>query len=159
MTPSEVLELQRALNGSGLAYAVLGEPLEEDGIYGKNTVKVHRWHLDHDTSIPTITPEPDKPWWQSRAIVGLLAAVLAGAAQAMGLEIGSEEITAILLPLAEFVGLVLAMWGTVRRKGAIDPTLVMRLPRGRDVRLPVRAERQPPRGPGRSDPRGHFSTD
>jgi hypothetical protein len=77
----------------------------------------------------------------------------------MGLEIGSEEITAILLSLVEFVGLGLAMWGTIRRKGAIDPTLVARLPNGRDVRLPVRAERKTPRGSGRTDPRGNFGTD
>lgn len=158
MTRTEVLELQRALNGSGLAYDVLGEPLEEDGIYGPNTDRVHRVRLDYDHTIPTVTPEPAKSWWQSRAIVGLLAAVLAGAAQAMGLEIGSAEITEVLLPLAKFVGLVLAMWGTVRRKGAIDPTLVARVG-ARDIRLPVRAERKPPSGSGRSDPRGSFNPD
>ena len=158
MNKSEILDLQRRLNEIGLAYQVLGEPLAEDGIYGTNTQAVYKAWLDRDSVIPSVTPEPAKAWWQSRAILGLLAAVLAGAAQAMGLEIGSAEITEILLPLAEFVGLVLAMWGTIRRKGAIDPTLVMRLP-GRDVRLPVRAERKTPRGPGRSDPRGHFSTD
>lgn len=157
MTSVEILELQQALNQAGLAYEVLGEPLEEDGIYGPKTRKVHSWREAHDP-FPTVIPEPAKPWWQSRTIVGLLAAVLAGAAQAMGLEIGSAEITAILLPLAEFVGLVLAMWGTVRRKGAIDPTLVARVGT-RDIRLPVRTERKPPSGPGRFNPRGSFNPD
>ena len=158
MSKAETLALQRALNNSGMAYAVLGEALEEDSIYGPNTRRVHRWHLDHDTSIPTVTPEPAKPWWHSRALVGLLAALTAWGLSLAGVEVGSEEITAILFPLVEAIGFAVATWGTVRRKGAIDPTLVMRLP-GRDIRLPVRAERQTPRGPGRSDPRGHFSTD
>jgi hypothetical protein len=159
MTKNETLALQRALNGSGMAYAVLQEPLEEDGIYGKRTREVHRWHLDHDTSIPTVTPEPAKPWWRSRAIIGLLTVGLAWAAGKAGWLIDDAQITQILLAVLEAIGMVVAAIGTVRRKGAIDPTLVMRLPHGRDVRLPVRAERQTPRGPGRSDPRGHFSTD
>jgi hypothetical protein len=91
--------------------------------------------------------------------VGLLAALTAWGLSLAGVEVGSEEITAILFPLVEAIGFAVATWGTVRRKGAIDPTLVMRLPHGRDVRLPVRTERQTPGGPGRSDPRGHFSTD
>lgn len=157
MTPSEVLELQRALNGSGLAYDVLGEPLEEDSIYGPQTRKVHRWKLDKDTSIPTITPESAKPWWHSRALLGLIAALTAWGLSLAGVEIGSEEITAILFPLVEAIGFATATWGTVRRKGAIDPTLVARVG-ARDIRLPVRADRQPPRGP-RPDPRGHFNPD
>jgi hypothetical protein len=158
MTRTETLALQRALNGSGLAYAVLGEALEEDGIYGPNTDRVHRWHLDHDTSIPTITPEPAKPWWRSRAILGLLTVGLAWAAGKAGWLVDDEQITQILLAVMEAVGLVVAAIGTARRKGAIDPTLVMRLP-GRDIRMPVRTERQTPGGPGRTDPRGHFGTD
>jgi hypothetical protein len=149
MTKSEILELQRRLNEVGLAYLVLGEPLAEDGIYGPNTDRVYTEWLDRDSVMPSVTPEPAKPWWQSRAIIGLFAAVLAGAAHAMGLEIGSEEITAILLSLVEFVGLGLAMWGTVRRKAPIDPTLVARLPGGRDVRLPVLPNRQDRTGTGR----------
>jgi len=158
VTRTEVLGLQRALNGSGLAYAVLQEPLAEDGIYGPKTDRVHRWHLDHDTSIPTITPEPAKPWWQSRAIIGLLTVGLAWAAGKAGWLVDDEQITQILLAVMEAAGLLVATWGTIRRKGAIDPTLVARLP-GRDIRLPVRADREPPRRSGRSDPRGYFNPD
>jgi hypothetical protein len=159
MTNTEILELQRRLNEVGLAYLVLGKPLAEDGIYGPNTDRVYVEWLDRDSVMPSVTPEAAKPWWQSRAIIGLFAAVLAGAAHAMGLEIGSDEITAILLSLVEFVGLGLAMWGTIRRQAPIDPTLVARLPGRGDVRLPMRPERQTPGGPGRTDPRGHFGTD
>jgi hypothetical protein len=159
VTSNEIYDLQKQLNEIGLSFLVLGKPLIEDGIYGPNTDRVYTEWLDRDSVMPSVTPEPAKPWWQSRAIIGLFAAVLAGAAHAMGLEIGSEEITAILLSLVEFVGLGLAMWGTIRRQAPIDPTLVMRLPGRGDVRLPVRPERQTPGGPGRSDPRGHFNPD
>jgi hypothetical protein len=149
MTKNETLALQRALNGSGVAYAVLGEPLEEDGIYGPATDRVHRWHLDHDTSIPTITPEPAKPWWRSRAILGLLTVGLAWAAGKAGWLVDDEQITQILLAILEAVGMVVAAIGTVKRKGAIDPTLVARLPGGRDVRLPVLSHRQRESSAGR----------
>jgi hypothetical protein len=158
MTKNEVLELQRRLNEIGLAYQILGEPLKEDGIYGPDTDRVYVNWLDRDSIIPSVTPEPAKPWWRSRAIVGLITVGLAWGAGKMGWLVDDEQITQILLVVMEAVGLIVAAIGTVKRKGAIDPTLVMRLP-GRDIRLPVRTQRQSPRGPGRSDPRGHFSTD
>ena len=149
MTKSETIALQRVLNASGMAYAVLGEALEEDGIYGPNTRRVHRWHLDHDTSIPTITPEPAKPWWRSRAIIGLLTVGLAWAAGKMGWLIDDEQITQILLAVLEAIGLIVAAIGTIRRQAPIDPTLVARLPSGRDVRLPVLPNRKDRTGAGR----------
>ena len=155
MTKSDpdVLALQRALNQCGFAYRILGEPLAEDGIYGPATDQVHRAYLDGDKTIPTVTPQPAKPWWTSRAVLGLLASVLAMIAGRLGWEIADDQITAVLLQSVELGGLVVAAWGTVRRKGAIDPTLVMRIPGGTDVRLPVRPVRQSPPG---DDPRGVF---
>ena len=159
MTKNETIALQRRLNEIGLAYQTLGENLEEDGIYGKRTREVHRAWLDQDAEVPTITPEAAKPWWRSRAIMGLLTVGLAWAAGKAGWLVDDEQITQILLAVMEAVGLLVATWGTVRRKGAIDPTLVARLPHGRDLRLPVRPERKTPGGPGRTDPRGHFNPD
>jgi hypothetical protein len=159
MTKSETLELQRRLNEIGLAYQILGEPLKEDGIYGPDTDRVYVNWLDRDSIIPSVTPEPAKPWWLSRAIIGWLTVGLAWGAGKMGWLVDDEQITQVLLAVMEAVGLLVATWGTVRRKAPIDPTLVMRLPHGRDVRMPVRPQRQTPGGPGRTDPRGHFSTD
>jgi peptidoglycan hydrolase-like protein with peptidoglycan-binding domain len=153
MTRAEVRALQQALNQSGLAYQVLGETLDEDGIYGPATDRVHRAYLDRDQSIPTVTPPPAKPWWASRAVLGILATVIAAAAGRMGWEIADDQITAILLQVVEVGGLAVAAWGTIKRKSAIDPTLVARLPGGRDVRLPVRSDRP---GDADVDPRGAF---
>ncbi len=153
VTKQEVIALQQALNQSGLAYQVLGEPLIEDGIYGPDTDRVHRAYLDRDTTIPTVTPPPAKPWWASRAILGLLASLIAAIAGRLGWEIADDQITALLLQVVEVGGLAVAAWGTIRRKGAIDPTLVARLPNGAELRLPVRPHRT---GNPSDDPRGVF---
>ena len=153
MTRAETRSLQHAFNESGFAYQILGGPLDEDGIYGPATDRVHRAWLDRDTAIPTVTPPPAKPWWASRAVMGLLATVIAAAAGRMGWEIADDQITSLLLQVVEVGGLAVAAWGTIQRKGGIDCTLVARLPGGRDVRLPVRPHRQSnPDG----DPRGAF---
>lgn len=152
MTRAEIIALQRALNHSGLAYQILGELLEEDGIYGSNTQAVHQAHLDavDQSAVPNVTPAAAKPWWASRAILGLLATVLASLAGRFGFEVDDDAITPLLLHAVELGGLAVAAWGTIRRSAPIDPTLVARV-RGADVRLPVRAERTPD-----DDPRGAF---
>lgn len=150
MTRTEILELQKSLNHPGFAFEILGEPLDEDGIYGPNTDRVYRAWLDKDTSVPTIAPEPAKPWWTSRAILGLAATILAMVAGKFGFEIADEQITQILLQVVELGGLIFAAWGTVGRKGQIDSTLVARVGT-KEVRLPVKkiestAEPEDPRG-------------
>lgn len=144
MTRQEIIALQRALG------------VKADGIYGPITQAAHQAYLDriNDTpSVPNITPPPAKPWWASRAVMGLLASVLAMIAGRMGWEISDDQITPILLQAVELGGLALAAWGTVRRTAPIDPTLVARLPGGRAVRLPVRAHGA---GASDTDPRGVF---
>jgi len=142
MTRAEIIALQRALG------------VEPDGIYGPITQAAHRAHLDvvDQTPIPNVTPPAAKPWWASRAVLGLLASVLAMIAGRMGWEISDDQITPILLQAVELGGLALAAWGTVRRTAPIDPTLVARV-RGADVRLPVRAHGA---SNASNDPRGVF---
>jgi hypothetical protein len=156
MTKNETLDLQRRLNEVGLSYQVINEPLDEDGIYGPNTKAVYKAWLERDSVMPSVTPEAAKPWWQSRAIIGLLTVGLAWAAGKMGWLIDDEQITQILLAVLEAVGLVVAAIGTVRRKAPIDPTLVARLPHGRDVRLPMRTHRAPESRPGAGRETGPF---
>jgi peptidoglycan hydrolase-like protein with peptidoglycan-binding domain len=152
VTKREIVALQQSLNQSGFAYSILGEALKEDGIYGPATDRVHRAWLDRDTTIPTVTPQPAKPWWQSRAVLGLLASLLAMIAGRMGWGIDEGQITDVLLKATELGGLVLAAYGTLRRAAPIDPSLIARVG-ARDVRLPVRPERA--RQPD-DDPRGAF---
>ena len=149
MSKAATLALQRALNNSGMAYAVLGEPLEEDGIYGPATDRVYTEWLDRDHVMPSVTPPVAKPWWTSRAVIGLLTVGLAWAAGKMGWLIDDEQITQILLAVLEAVGLVVAAIGTIRRQAPIDPTLVARLPGRGDVRLPVLPHRENRTGAGR----------
>lgn len=138
MTRAETLEIQRQLG------------LTPDGIYGPKTAQAYQQWLDDNTveSMPTPAPRPAAPWWRHKVVIGLLATVLAGITSRWG--VNADELTAILLQLAEVAGLVLAAWGTVRRSAPIDPTLVARVG-ARDVRLPVRPDRTPD-----DDPRGVF---
>ena len=129
MTRAEILNLQRDL-------AARGYPLKADGIYGPKTADAYQEWLDQHTPQDVVTPapRPAAPWWRHKVVLGLLATVLAGITSRWG--VNADELTAILLQLAEVAGLVLAAWGTVPAQAvAVDPTLVARV-HGQSVRLP-----------------------
>ena len=130
MTCAEIIALQRDL-------AARGYPLKADGIYGPKTAEAYQDWLNQHTPRDVITPAPPaaKPWWTSRAILGLLATVLAMLAGHFGLEIDDATITPILLQVVELGGLVIAAWGTIARQAPIDNSLVARV-HGQSVRLP-----------------------
>jgi hypothetical protein len=156
MSKSEILELQRRLNEVGLAYLVLGEPLAEDGIYGPDTDRVYTEWLDRDSVMPSVTPPPAKPWWTSRGLLGGLATIIVGVAGLAGYALDVAQITEIVVSASALLAGILSTVGSIKRKGAIDPTLVARLPGGRDVRLPVLPHRQDRTGTGRDPgPFGH----
>ena len=144
MTRDDVRRLQINLNDLGYG------PLTVDGIYGHKTDAAFRRQTQENITPEVIYPPVAKPWWQSRAVLGLLASVLAMIAGRFGFEVNDGQITDLLLKAAELGGLVLAAWGTVRRSAPIDPTLVARVGT-RDLRLPVRSHGTPD-----GDPRGVF---
>ena len=124
MTRAEILSIQRQLG------------LKADGIYGPNTARAYQEWLDANTPevVPTPAPRPAAPWWRHKVVLGLLASVLAGITSRWGVD--ADELTAILLQVAEVAGLVLAAWGTVPAQSVpVDPTLVARV-HGQSVRLP-----------------------
>lgn len=144
MTRAEVRQLQINLNDLGYG------PLTVDGIYGPKTDAAFRKQSQENITPEVIYPPVAKPWWTSRAVLGLLASVLALLAGRFGFEVNDGQITDILLKAVELGGLALAAWGTVRRSAPIDPTLVARVGT-RDLRLPVRTNGTPD-----GDPRGAF---
>ena len=144
MTRAEVRQLQINLNDLGYG------PLTVDGIYGPKTDAAFRKQTQENITPEVIYPPVAKPWWTSRAILGLLASVLAMIAGRLGWSIDDGQITELLLKATELGGLALAAWGTIRRSAPIDPTLVARVG-ARDVRLPVRTNGTPD-----GDPRGAF---
>lgn len=152
MTKREIVALQQSLNQNGFAYVILGEALKEDGIYGSATDRVHRAWLDRDTAIPTVTPQPAKPWWTHKALLGGLATVLASVAALFGLEVDGGLLSDVLAAAVTAVTGAIAIWGSLREHGGVDPTLVARAGT-HTVRLPVRPNRA--RQPG-DDPRGVF---
>ncbi len=144
MTRAEIRYLQEQLNAAGYG------PLVVDGIYGPKTDAAFRKQSQENITPEVIYPPVAKPWWTSRAVLGLLASVLAMIAGRLGWSIDDGQITEMLLRAVELGGLAIAAWGTVRRSAPIDPTLVARVGT-RDVRLPVRSHGTPD-----DDPRGAF---
>jgi hypothetical protein len=136
------------------------DPGPVDGIWGKRTARAYSGYI---TALARprelVAPAPAKPWWQSRAVIGSLVAIGASAAGLAGWEIDGAALTEIVLQVLALAGAVLAWWGTVRRKGPIDPGAV--LP---GVRLPNRLPEHtmPPsaaksaRSTTDDDPLGHF---
>ena len=139
MTRAEIIAIQTELG------------VQADGIWGPITAAAYAARMAHEAPrAPVALPPVSKPWWASRAILGLLATVLASLAGRFGFEVDDDAITPLLLHAVELGGLAVAAWGTIRRSAPIDPTLVARV-RGADVRLPVRPNRTPD-----DDPRGAF---
>lgn len=130
----KIVELQTQLNKQGFNLVV-------DGRYGEKTKAAYAAYLDRDPSVPTLVPPAPKPWWQSRAIWGLIATIVAGFASRYGFEVDSEGLTNVLLQIVEVAGLALALFGTVRRTQPLDATLV-----APGLRLPSRAVGVPPSG-------------
>ena len=134
MTKADTLKLQRAIN------AEFGWGLREDGIYGPKTAEAYQYYLDQETprSVPTPAPAGAKPWWQSRAVIGVLVSLIAVITERMGWIVDANTLTTLLVQLAEVLGLVLAFVGTVRRRASIDSSLV-----AFGVRLPTRTHKVP----------------
>ena len=120
MTRAEVLTLQRAIN------AEFGWGLREDSIYGPKTAEAYQYYLDQKTprNVPTPAPAGAKPWWQSRAVIGILVSLAAAITERMGWIVDADTLTTLAVQVAEVAGLALAFVGTVRRRGPIDHSLV-----------------------------------
>ncbi len=143
MTRAEIIALQRQLNADGSRLVV-------DGVYGQRTAEAYQDWLNQHTPENVATPAPPaaKPWYLSRAVIGILIAGVALIANYWGVEIDVEKATELAVAGA---GLVLALVGTVRRKSSIDPTLV-----AFGLRLPARANKVPADEPAASHLRGPF---
>lgn len=144
MTRDEIIHLQVTLNRRGFG------PLAVDGRYGPQTAAAYARMLELSNaggagnSIPV--PAPAKPWWASRAIIGSLVTVIGaiiGVVAEVQIDSGAtaDAIYSIIMGITS----LFALYGTIRRKAPIDPTLVVpgvRLPVGRvqpSERVPTRA--------------------
>lgn len=129
MTKSEIIKIQTQLVKAGW-------PIEVDGIYGPKTHNAYQSWLNANTpaTMPTPAPAAAIPWWQSRAIVGILVSVVAVIAERMGWIVDADTLTTLAVQFAEFAGLALAFVGTVRRRAPIDSSLV-----APGVRYPTRS--------------------
>ncbi len=117
MTKAEITEVQRQLKEAGYYTGRI------DSIYGKKTHDAYQAWLNANTpeSMPTPAPAAAKPWYLSRAVIGILVAIAAVAARNWDIEIDIEEATTLAVGIG---GLVMAFIGTIRRSSPIDPTLI-----------------------------------
>lgn len=136
MTPAETLKIQRQLNAAGWQ-------LEVDGIYGPATARAYQAWLNANTpeAMPTPAPAGAKPWWQSRAVIGVLVSLIAVITERMGWIVDADTLTTLVVQVAEVAGLAMAFVGTVRRRAPIDPTLA-----APGLRFPTRAPDLPAGG-------------
>lgn len=79
MTKSEIITIQRQLNAAGWSVKI-------DGVYGPETHDAYQAWLNANTpeSMPTPAPAAAKPWFLSRAVIGILVSMAALAANVWG---------------------------------------------------------------------------
>lgn len=116
MTKSEIITIQRQLNAAGWSVKI-------DGVYGPETHGAYQAWLNANTpeSMPTPAPAAAKPWFLSRAVIGILVSMAALAANVWGWEIDVEEATTLAVGAG---GLLMALVGTLRRRAPIDGSVL-----------------------------------
>lgn len=137
MTKAEIIKIQGQLRAAGW-------PVREDGIYGPETHDAYQsWlNLNTPSSMPTPAPAAVKPWYLSRAMIGILVAMVAVVVKNWGIEIDVEQATTLAVGIG---GLLMALIGTIRRSAPIDSSLI-----APGVRYPITAPVSPERRRGGS---------
>lgn len=145
MTSADTLKLQRAIN------AATNWGLKEDGRYGPETAEAYQYYLNQQTprSVPTPVPPAPKPWYLSRAVIGIMVSVIAVITERMGWIVDADTLTTLAVQFSEVAGLALAFVGTVRRRAPIDHSLVAPGVRytARAPQVPAERDSDRPAGP------------
>lgn len=114
MTRAEIIELQTRLTELGY------RPGPVDGWYGEQTQRAYQTYLnDQNSSVPNLAPAPQKPWYLSRAMLGVLATIIASGAGIAGWAVDAGQLAEILSSLATLGFGILSFVGTIYRKGEI----------------------------------------
>ena len=114
MTRADIIHLQTRL--AELGY----RPGPVDGWYGEQTRRAYQTYLDdQNSSVPNLTPAPQKPWYLSRAVMGALATIIASGAGIAGWVVDAGHLAEILSSLATLGFGILSFVGTIYRKGEI----------------------------------------
>lgn len=132
MTRADIIHLQTRL--AELGY----RPGPVDGWYGEQTRRAYQTYLDdQNSSVPNLTPSPQKPWYLSRAVLGALATIIASGAGIAGWVVDAGHLADILSSTATLIFGVLAFIGTIYRKGEIRRGKIPAVsqPRGTDDRI------------------------
>lgn len=158
LTRAEIAGIQARLAAAGF------DPGAQDGVWGPCTAQAYTDYVA-TSQRPSVEvgPAPARPWWESRAVLGALVAIFAGVVGLAGWEVDRAQLTEIIIQVVALGGAIVSWWGSVKRKGPIDPTAVLpgvRLPsRVSPAPLPTNTQQFEKRGAADHDPLGHFRSD
>jgi len=115
-----IADLQTKLNSLGYG------PLKVDNQYGKATEVAYKAYLaSQGNNMPVVAPASEVPWYCSRAMLGILSMIMTTFLGFFGWYIDSSSLTNVLYLVATLGGSVIALVGTVKRKGRIDKTAIL----------------------------------
>ena len=109
-----------------------------DGIDGQWGPITQAAHEDYLRSLAE-QPLPPVPWWATRRMTGMLAAVIGMAALVFGHDIPQELIVELIGASVATIGAAVSIWGSIKAKSPVDTHTVLpgvRIPRR--VREPAR---------------------
>lgn len=72
-----------------------------------------------------IVEPPEKPWWQSRTIIGTLVSSAAIIAGVIGFELDADQVTELAVAGAALAGNILAWYGRVKASKVINTRKVL----------------------------------
>lgn len=65
------------------------------------------------------------PWWQSKTQWGLIISALAFVLQGVGIAFDAAQATEVVWAFAQAIGLLLAFYGNITRKGSLDLSRIL----------------------------------
>jgi hypothetical protein len=125
MNDSEIQKVQRIqkdINESGFG------PVNVTGMYDQKTSDAYGELLKLSSvggvfqSIPT--PEPLKPWWTSRAVIGSISTITVSIAGMIGWSLDTQGTNEIMLAIVTLISGLISYVGTIQRRAPIDVSLI-----------------------------------
>ena len=118
----QVQRIQNDINESGFG------SVNTTGLYDQETNDAYSEMLRLSSiggAFQTIpTPEPLKPWWTSRAVIGSISTIIVGISGMIGWSLDLQGTTEIMLAIATLISGLISYIGTIQRKAPIDVSLI-----------------------------------
>ena len=114
----ETFHIQKMLKEAGHTIVV-------DEIWGPQTAAAYDKYLASEPEDPVIvTPNPAKPWWQSKAQVGTIVTLVVAVAALAGHSLDAVSLTEAAFSLITLFSGLLGFYGNIKRDAPIDSDLL-----------------------------------